>query len=117
VWRKERYILYGVTDKERFAAWRGQARRRGLETDLTFGQWVWLKRQSCVYKQGDVTVESGIDRIDSAKGYLRKNCQPCCPHHNAIKSDVFTHDQMLEIVTKYGIGCGVCRTQPSIRQY
>lgn len=107
VWRKERYDA-GLRDtpKAQFHTWCASARRRGLDVDITFRQWLYYRDQPCVYKINDVSVNPSIDRIDNKRGYVQRNCQSCCAHHNMIKSSVFTHDQMLDLVHRYGIACG-----------
>ena len=47
-----------------------------------------------------------LDRIDNSEGYIPGNVQPCCARHNAIKSDVFTHTQMIDLTQRYHILCG-----------
>jgi hypothetical protein len=49
-----------------------------------------LVNSPCVFgggtrKQG---IRIGVDRIDSRFGYSSENAQPCCPRHNALKSQI-----------------------------
>lgn len=113
-WRAT-YYREGEPMTSQFSTWKAGVKRRGYSTDMMLGQWLWIKRQSCIYKpQDSPRVASGIDRRDASRGYERSNCQPCCPRHNLIKSDVFTHEQMCEIVARYGIACGLTRLSPSV---
>jgi hypothetical protein len=89
-----------------FSTWKAGAIRRGHSVDITYHQWAWITRQPCVYKIDETPAKSGIDRKDNHRGYVQRNCQPCCYRHNMVKGSVFTHTQMLDLVTRYNISCG-----------
>ena len=91
--------------------YRNSAKKRHFVFALTFQQFEALITQPCAYSPTGVTpdVAMGIDRKDSSAGYTPNNCVPCCPRHNEIKSNVFTYDQMREIVQNYNIVCGASR--------
>src|SRR5208337_877115 len=107
-WRKERYDAgKGQEPKNLFHAWCAAARRRGLDVDITFRQWLYIKAQPCVYRiENGKSATTGIDRINNRRGYVQRNCQPCCVRHNMMKSDVFTQEQMMDLVTRYDVSCG-----------
>lgn len=62
---------------------------------LTLAQFCDLIAQPCTYC-GDSTgvTGSGLDRLDSSKGYTPDNVTPCCRDCNVAKSDRFTPDEM-----------------------
>jgi hypothetical protein len=96
------YARDGSSVRDRWAATAHSARRRGLEFDLSFGEYSAIVARPCAYGgEGCSQVQIGIDRKDNAKGYIGTNCIPCCDKHNRIKSDVFTYDQMLDICALY----------------
>jgi hypothetical protein len=44
---------------------------------------------------------TGIDRIDSTKGYIKGNVRPCCSQCNLIKLQYDTNDFLLHVKTVY----------------
>lgn len=46
-------------------------------------------------------IYSGIDRIDSSKGYIKSNCVPCCKRCNLAKSDLTIEEFKNHIVRIY----------------
>jgi len=64
---------------------RGAAARKILFdlTDIQFGEVI---NKECIYKCSKCSL-TGIDRIDSAKGYVVGNIQPMCGRHNQMKSN------------------------------
>lgn len=101
--RKARYRAKGESMGGRYATARNLALRHGHEWALTIEQYERFVTSTCTYGDG---AGVGIDRIDSSKGYIAGNCQPCCQRHNRMKSDLFSHAQALEIARTYGIECG-----------
>jgi len=102
-------ITHEQTITNRYSNARSQANRRGLEFTITLQEYEHLLSQPCVYSYNGPNHkigQIGLDRINSSKGYISGNVQPCCGHHNNVKGDWFTHDQMLEIVQRYQIPCG-----------
>lgn len=62
------------------------ASRRDLEFSLTFEQFARIVKKNCAYcgimpKAG----LTGVDRIDSSKGYIMGNCNPACKTCNISK--------------------------------
>ena len=82
-WR-ERYLN---TIKGRYAACKAEARRqrRQLEWKLTIEEFEKIIRQPCYYCGEMDGKFSGVDRIDSNKGYTIENCVPCCKTCNRMK--------------------------------
>lgn len=112
--KRRSYDRYGQSLRTRYTSMRASAVRRGIPFELTFEDFRDIVSQSCVYSIHDKETESqvitiGIDRGNSALGYVVSNCFPCCPRHNEIKSDVFTHEQMIDVAYRYQIQCGNTR--------
>ena len=84
---------------------RSNARRRGLDFQLTREEYSALVTAPCVY---GTDVANGIDRKDSAQPYTLSNCLPCCYRHNVIKGGTFTYEEMLTIVKSCpsAVACG-----------
>jgi hypothetical protein len=110
----ENLKLYASPDwfksKIKFQQARAAAKRRGLVWELTFEEWFALVTQPCVYAiRKHRRIRTGIDQKIAKHGYNKRNCHPCCAKHNLIKSDVFTHSQMLRVVQLCKIPCGNSR--------
>ncbi len=85
-----------------YRVYQNKANLRGIEFDLTKDVFRHLTSQPCQYcgalpKRVHRTATSrttggytynGIDRIDSRKGYVSGNCNPCCTTCNRAKSDM-----------------------------
>lgn len=74
-----------------------RANAKGLQFELTLNQWEWALSKPCVYCGGKST---GIDRIESSKGYIIGNMQPCCGVCNMMKlahSEKFFLEQVEKI--------------------
>lgn len=106
IYRRQRYRLRGASVLDRYHATRHGALRRGIEFGLSLEQFRQVISQSCVYGCPNPEIHVGVDRIESGKGYTVDNVQPCCERHNRFKSDVLTHDQMIDAVRRYEIACG-----------
>jgi hypothetical protein len=93
-----------------YASARWHAKHRGIEFTLTIHQFKALLDSPCVYAYNPPNsgnrARVGIDRIDSTQGYTPANTQACCGRHNLLKSDMLTHEQTVDAVTRYQIPCG-----------
>ena len=103
--RRARYAAKGESGGAKYANARTDAISRDLEFTITREEFDYLVGLPCVYQYNGPPARTGIDRIDSSKGYVTGNCQPCCGKHNQFKSDVLTNDQMHDAVKRYGIQC------------
>lgn len=65
-----------------FNAYRKRARRKGLAFDLTLEEFVRVLVCPCRFCGKKAT---GIDRIDSTRGYIPTNIQSCCFVCNTMK--------------------------------
>ncbi len=95
---------------ELYNSYRNKGRGRKRDFDLTKEQFRLLTSMNCAYcgvapfqvnktSSGDTYTYSGIDRIDSSKGYIWVNCNPCCKHCNFAKMN-FTLDEWLEHIKR-----------------
>jgi len=66
-----------------FIRYKTQAKKRGLNFELTREHCYLLFSKSCFYC-GD-TNQVGIDRIDNSKGYTLSNVRSCCGWCNVMK--------------------------------
>ena len=62
------------------------AKSRDLEFDLSYEDFCAIRYQPCKYCGGEVTT-TGIDRVDSSRGYTKDNCVACCRDCNLEKND------------------------------
>lgn len=58
---------------------------RGLEWNLTPGQYEMLTAQECSYCGASLGNGLGLDRIDNDRGYLPNNVNPCCGPCNRLR--------------------------------
>ena len=90
-----------------FRIYRGSAKLKNLEFNLTKEEFSGLTQQNCYYcgdepstiscktelncseesKEWSNYVYNGIDRTDNNKGYIIENCVPCCKECNYFKSN------------------------------
>jgi len=77
-------------DKKKYVSYKRYqytAFKRELEFAITEDQFQILTSQACAYcaKRNSTTHRNGVDRIDSAVGYVLSNCVPCCSECNVMK--------------------------------
>lgn len=73
-----------------------RSKQRGIEFSLTLEEYSRLINDPCFYcegKLGMVQMGTGLDRIDSAKGYAIDNVLSCCGKCNMIKGETFTVEE------------------------
>ena len=82
----------------RYCEYRNNARRRGLEFNLSVSEFEHLTERECHYCGGfssewdTQSRGNGIDRKDSDRGYLEENCVPCCSKCNFVKNSMAYND-------------------------
>ena len=98
-WRKRNRLHLNAYNKQwrarnflhKYGAMCFNARRNNLTVTLTFEEFKVLRLLPCHYCGGELpSLGSGMDRIDSSKGYSKENCLPCCSACNRAKSDLTT---------------------------
>ncbi len=70
--------------KIRFNTIKAQAKRRDISFGLSYKEFLKIISNLCTYCK-TVQTNSGIDRIDSAKGYYMDNATSCCTTCNKAK--------------------------------
>jgi hypothetical protein len=92
-----RELLVASARPEREAALFARAARirmcakwRGMDCDIPQAELVILLDNPCTYcgRPESPKFPIGIDRVDSSKGYLKRNCAPCCRICNFAKSNL-----------------------------
>lgn len=91
--------------------YKNNAKYKGLEFDLTDEQIIDMFQSNCYYcgseprfvfkrkrSNGGYTY-TGIDRLDSDKGYVIDNVVPCCSQCNFIKNK-YHHDEFVQWIKK-----------------
>ena len=91
--------------KWRYQSYIKAAKKRSLEWNLDYEQFLDITQQNCYYcgsepemrpshhKRWDFKFPmSGIDRVNSEKGYVEGNIVPCCSHCNQAKWDYSTEE-------------------------
>ena len=67
---------------------RHRAKTQGREMSLTFNDYFKLIKQPCFYCGGVLNeTGSGLDRVDTTRGYSIDNVRPCCVACNQAKND------------------------------
>jgi len=106
-------LPYGEAAKnDLYSTYRTSANRRGLNFDIDVNFFAENVVKSCFYcgdtltsvkksqsKSGGDFSYTGIDRIDSRKGYTEDNCVPCCKICNIMKWDL-TIEQFTNHINK-----------------
>ena len=94
--------------KERYKFYENNAKRRNLNFDLTLEQFDAITQKPCVYcgSYNGIYKDkpfSGIDRIDSNKGYIEENIVPCCDICNKMKGTLTTEQwlQHMQSILQY----------------
>ena len=64
-------------EKSCFCSYRSEAKKRKLEFDLTFEQFMAFWQKPCYYC-GSAVKTIGLDRVDNSKGYIITNVVSCC---------------------------------------
>lgn len=99
-------------------SYKSGAKRRNIEYNLTTDEFLNIVNKNCHYcneppkyrtwkiqnKNLEMTV-NGIDRIDSAKGYTKENCVPCCQICNEMKLHYTINDFLTHIKKIYQFSC------------
>ena len=87
---KEKYAaggkVYRATVKGMFSRCRGSAKARGHEWEVSLDQFAEEITKPC-FVVGCYRKVTGLDRIDSALGYVVNNVRPACADHNRMKLD------------------------------
>jgi hypothetical protein len=85
------------TIEGRYRLAKSQAKRREIEFALSFEEYAFLVRNNACHYCGSGLPEtgSGLDRKDSAVGYLNTNSVPCCFTCNTMKNAFLTYEEML----------------------
>ncbi len=94
--KPEYYRAWIRTTARRYRNARSTAKRRNKEFTITLEEYTNLVSMDCYYCNGyfgKVEVGSGLDRIDSDKGYEPGNCCSCCVICNRLKQAVFTQEE------------------------
>jgi hypothetical protein len=96
--------------KSLYRHYKQNAKQRNLIFDITYDDFLRITALNCFYcgsfpikeycvgKRGKYTY-TGIDRKDSAKGYVTDNIVPCCADCNYFKSNI-PYDKFLDLVEK-----------------
>ena len=79
-----------------YIAYLKRANSKGWQFELSVEQWQHAKTQPCTYC-GDLS--TGMDRIDSNKGYIQGNMVPACYKCNMMKLR-YTEDEFIEHIKK-----------------
>lgn len=89
-----------------FKQYRLNAKNRGINFELSRGQFRTLTRQNCHYCGSEplavltgatyngAYTYNGVDRIDNTLGYVLDNCVPCCKFCNLAKAGA-TYDEFI----------------------
>lgn len=102
-WKYSVHPPVEVTGSVRFRQYKHSARYRGHFFELSLENVTTLCSAECRYC--GLTPSKGIDRRDSAKGYIIENCVPCCKRCNYAKREIAEADFLSwisRIATKQG---------------
>lgn len=115
VWgvKKKGILHFGIKNRL-YKDYRAGATKRGKCFELSFDEFVSIMEKDCFYcglkpqlhpyeiqymqKKTDPWKHTGIDRIDSSRGYTIDNCVPCCSKCNYAKHEM-TISEFKEYIT------------------
>ena len=86
--KEKRNLLAKLNINQTFSSYVKEAKRRSIEFQLSKHIFCDIVRKNCHYC-GEINDEkkfNGIDRMDSAVGYLLENCVSCCSLCNYLKN-------------------------------
>ena len=101
------------SQKSIYCNYKTNAKKRGVEFDLEFKDFVILAEQNCIYcgdypsnkiNSKELVGEwayNGIDRVDNNKQYIKENSVPCCKKCNFMKSNFNKKDFLNHIKKIY----------------
>ena len=99
---------YAYSVRNRYNAYKGAAKHRQLDFELSLNEFDKITSKACVYcgkYNGEYlgTPFSGIDRIDSSIGYKLDNCVSCCQICNKMKLNYSVGDWMehMKLILNY----------------
>jgi hypothetical protein len=100
--------------KWRYQSYAQAAKKRNLSFNLSYDLFLEITQSRCYYCDAEPEMRpshhkrwdfkfpmSGIDRVDSRKGYEKDNVVPCCTHCNRAKWDYDREDFLLWIKKVY----------------
>lgn len=83
----EKHLRYANSPRGRFAATKGDAKRRGILFQVSSEQFEVIVALPCSYCGKHWATGNGLDRVDSDKGYTIDNVVSCCARCNRMKRD------------------------------
>jgi hypothetical protein len=88
--------LFKYGSRHHYGNMKRDAENRGIIFNLSYDTFAFFISQQCFYCSNKAT---GLDRIDSDKGYEAENVVSCCKHCNRMKHTL-THAAFLELIEK-----------------
>ncbi|MFA5024073.1 MAG: hypothetical protein WC523_03915 [Patescibacteria group bacterium] len=91
-------MSHSASVSKRFNVYKNNAYKRSLDFELTYSEFDQLTSKKCEYCGGFSKLDkygnqhNGIDRKNNNKGYIKKNCAPCCWVCNKMKSTLGTRE-------------------------
>lgn len=91
---------YCQTPKGRLNTYKNGAKRRGIDWNLTFEEFLSFWQNDCYYCNEQIET-IGLDRLDSNKGYTLKNLVASCEMCNRMKRDYNFEEFTMKIAKIY----------------
>ena len=95
--QRKRMRVVDTKPKRQYAMIKRRATKASIPFELTLADFIEIRSKNiCYYCQIPLNPTApGLDRLDSAKGYSKDNCVPCCLRCNTIKRDYLTPEEMI----------------------
>ena len=95
VYKRKHDYKYKQSVKGRFSTLKKECKRRNILLDISLEEYKSIiQNNSCEYCGGNLPKNgTGLDRIDSNKGYHLDNLVPCCYNCNRIKNDLLNYEE------------------------
>jgi hypothetical protein len=104
IWRNSNLvhiIEYDSSGDRRYKKAQRIAKKRKIDWQITFFDYLKLCNQSCFYcdnKLGKIVLYNiGLDRLDNNKGYIIDNVVSCCESCNMVKGDSLSCEEMKKV--------------------
>jgi len=95
--QRQRMRQIALTPQRQYSLIKRRAKVANIAFELSYEDYLEIKASGkCHYCHNNLSLTApNIDRLDSARGYIKDNCVPCCIICNTIKRDLLKPEEMI----------------------